>query len=351
MARPRASAVSTVLTWSLLAASSAVCEDIRDVTFWTPYASGRPTTANFYYNDRAIGAGREGFAAIVERIGKLPAGTSVVWGPNYDRCGACSGREPDCVPKFLYPDLWEQLETLVAERRLLLSSRYPAWGSWRVGLEDLHRLPPVVSADDPAAREPFDGVLDWEVGDIVTKEATAPERSVVYGARWHRFSSGGKLLAGFERDLLFGLLPEQSRVLIRVALHDDVDIRNDDNNPQVLFDLVRAVWRSKIDGELRSGKLTATLTAPAELADALRAAPDDSRLTIGWSNFRGPQTPTEEVLFYLNEEFVGRGGEGIDRILAGVDQLPPGAEVILPQYESRTFRRTNWLPETRRCAG
>src|SRR2546423_1803136 len=65
----------------------------HDVIFTTPFEE-RPTTAQFYYNKRAIGEGRQAFEDLLKQIRALPEGASIVWGPNYANCGACSGREP-----------------------------------------------------------------------------------------------------------------------------------------------------------------------------------------------------------------------------------------------------------------
>ena len=87
-------------------AASAIGQENRDVTIKTPFPPGeRPETADFYYNDRAVGRNREAFETIIQRVALLPEGTSIIWGPNYSRCGSCSGNEPACLPKHLYPDL------------------------------------------------------------------------------------------------------------------------------------------------------------------------------------------------------------------------------------------------------
>lgn len=106
----------------------AAAEEIQDAVFdadFDPHPSDRIDKVDFSYNGRPIGRNREGFQAIVEKIARLPAGTSVVWGPNYDRCGACSGVEPANVAKTLYPDLWAELDKHAAARRLKISSSYP----------------------------------------------------------------------------------------------------------------------------------------------------------------------------------------------------------------------------------
>lgn len=189
---------------ALFGLSATLGQEIPDVIFSTPFDRKRPTMADFEYNGRAIGEGREAFEDVLKRIRALPAGSSIVWGPNYARCGACSGREPACLPKHLYPDLWKELEAITAEHRLTLSSDYP--GPW---------------------------------------------------IRRTRFSPRGDVSEG----------------------------------------------------------------------------PKDAALIIGWSNFHGPATPHEEVLYFTNDKYLGRGDQGFDQILKRLRQLPPDTKVTQPRYE------------------
>lgn len=301
-----------------------------DVTFSTAYASGRPTTANFYYNGRAVGAGRDAFAEVIERIGKLPAGASVVWGPNYRRCGACGGGEPGCVPKFLYPDLWQTLEAHVKERRLTLSSAFP--GPWSTPAEPTGQepMPAALPEDDAQVKQPFDAVLNWDVAE----EGTGRSRDAFsnrYGYQL-RLSSAGKTLDGYGLDLFFGRLPENARVLIRVSFHGQPDALKRRAGTDTPADAVRAFWHDRIDQNLRIGRLKAVLAASPELVDALQPAPGRKRLDLSWNNYHGPRTPNGDVLYLLNGQFVGRGDEGFSRVLAEIDKLKPGADVVLPRY-------------------
>jgi hypothetical protein len=318
-----------LLAGPLLGAADAPAERSRDLTFSTKYAVGRPKTADFYLDGRAIGSGREAFAAIVKRIGGLPPGTSVVWGPDYRRCGSCSGSEPHCVPEFLYPDLWEKLEASVKERRLALSSEYPGPRPIPVGPREREAMPVPLPAGDAAAERRFDAVLDWEVGGLNDRDGFL----IPGGGYLHRFSSEGATLGNYDLDLFYDRLPEGSRVLVRIALHKRIDspVRRDSGS--ALAGPVRAVWEERIGEDLRRGKLKAVVTAPPRLAAALRSSPAPERLQIQWSNYHGPKTPHEEVLYRVDDRFVGRGDPGFANVLAAIDKLPPEAEVILPRYE------------------
>ena len=322
-----------ITAWAgvLLATSIAVGQATADVTFSAKYQDNPTAPLNFYYNERAVGSDREGFKIIVDRIRKLPAGTSIVWGPNFDRCGACGGGEPMAENRF--PDLWKELEAIVKERGLALSSDYPGPSPWPVPPEQTEwpirpaetRLPAALFAENPPSSERFDAVLDWKVGGKSPDDFG--ERHLGY---WLGFSSGGKPLGLYDVDLLFGRLPENARVLIRISLPKDAEA----TNFTALAEDIRHTWEHVLSDQVRLGRLNVTMTAPVLLVETLRArAKSNGQPTsIGWSNFRGPSTPHNEVLYELNGEFIGRGDEGLDRVIARIDQLPVGSHIVFPRY-------------------
>ncbi len=194
--------VKTILSWSRLSCvwcllvALATGADEADVIFSTPFRPGeRPESAKFLYGGEEIGEGQKAFQEVLRRIGQLPPGTSIVWGPNYGRCGSCSGQEPRCLAKSLYPKEWADLEKVVAERRLTLSSTYPG---------------PFLS---PVAIEPTDGA------------------------------------------------------------------------------------------------------------------------EIEWQNYRGPETPHDEVIYLLNRKFMGRGDRGFSNLILELNKLKPQTQLGLPQYK------------------
>lgn len=192
-----------LIAWLMIGSLASAADEVCDVTIGWPFPPGqRPTTANFYYNGRAIGTGREAFETILASVEKLPKGASIVWGPDYSRCGACSGREPRCLAKTLYPDLWEKLETISADGGFALSSDYPT--------------------PDPA----------------------------------------------------------------KVPTSDDED-----------------------DDSVAS-----------------------SAFSVSFSNYRGPDTGHDEVLYFTNGKYIGRGDEAFDKILRMADRLEAGTKVVLPRF-------------------
>lgn len=139
-------------------ASVQAADQGADAVFSTKYSSSyRPESADFYYNGRAVGSGRQGFAVVVSRIRNLPRGASVIWGPNYRRDGTGGGSEYSCVPKRLYPSLWDELEALARKGHVTLSSDYP--GPW------LRRVP----GDDRGGRPRRCWLCPGDGGPIGTK--------------------------------------------------------------------------------------------------------------------------------------------------------------------------------------
>jgi hypothetical protein len=56
------------------------------------------------------------------------------------------------------------------------------------------------------------------------------------------------------------------------------------------------------------------------------------RATIGWTNFAGPGTPGEQVLYQINGSYVGRGEAGYKRILEHLNSMAEGTPVSWPRY-------------------
>lgn len=302
-------------------ALQAVEPAIEDVTFSTKYElNGKPKTAWFYYNGRAVGEGRAAFESIVDSIGKLPAGTSIVWGPNYDRCGACSGAEPGCTAKFLYPDLWEKLEANAKRRRQTLSSNYPSVGPRSVERGDRDRFSDVTILAEPPADEAFDAEFEWQMHE----RRDGAEITYV-----HRFLADDKVLKDYDFDLFFGRLPEKSRVLAKVSLANPLT----NGQTAALAAAIHSAWDDDIEGPVRRGKLQMTITVPQAVIEAVKTVAVANSLSVDWDNFRGVDTPHEEVLYTINGDYVGRGDVGFDRVLARIQELPKGSQLWLPQYE------------------
>ncbi len=302
-------------------ALQAVEPAIEDVTFSTKLQlNGKPKTAWFYYNGRAVGEGRAAFEFIVDTIGKLPAGTSIVWGPNYDRCGACSGAEPGCTAKFLYPDLWEKLEANAKRRKQTLSSNYPSVGPRSIARGDRDRFSDVTILAEPPTDEAFDAKFEWQVHELRDGE------EITYV---HRFLADGKILKDYDFDLFFGRLPEKSRVFAKVSLTDPLK----KGQTAALAAAIQSAWDDDIEDPVRRGKLQLTITVPQGLVEAVKSVAVTSSLSIDWDNFRGVDTPHEEVLYTINGDYAGHGDAGFDRVLARIQEQPKGSQLWLPQYE------------------
>jgi len=317
----------------MLLAVSAAGEEPRDVTFSSAGESISPRTADFYFNGQAIGPSRNGFAAIVAEIRKLPAGSSIVWGPDYARCGACSGAEPACIPKFLYPDLWKELEKLVAERKLHLSSSYPGPFAKTVPSDMRVVVPRVVSLADPLAKAKYSATLDWRV-DPRPNDEQEKARSGSYAHASHDFFSLGRALSRSTRDWFFTRVSEETnpRLLVKIAPSEELEAALWENANRMAEE-VWNFWRADLSDAIRRAKIEVVLAAPPKLAEALRVAMEREALSVGWWNYHGPDTPHSEVLYTLGGKLVGRGDEGFRRVLARLGQAEPQSEVSLPIYQ------------------
>lgn len=314
-----------------------------DVVFTTTrFSAGeRPKTAGFYYNERAIGEGREGLQEVLKRVLALPEGASIVWGPDYGHCGNCSSSQSRSVPKRLYPDLWKELEKIAADRQLTISSSYPGPRvQYNPNMPHVE-VPMDIVADKPPENVRFDATLDWEVGEK-SSELREPPGTESCRGRLHRFKSNKTSLAGYDREYFLDRLPENSRLLVRVTLRADQK-SNDAKDLAEMAAVIGVGLDSFVGRHARLGKLKPTVVVPGPIVPLLKQRPEDdlsellqfepADLWIRWKNYHGAGTPHEEVLYYANGTFLGRGDAGFDRILEKIDELPAGAKVEMIRYE------------------
>lgn len=299
---------------------SAEAQDVHDVVITTPFAPGqRPTAADFYLNGRSIGKDRDAFEVIIEQIAKLPEGSSIVWGPNYARCGSCSGREPACLPEHLFPDLWERLLETAAERKMTLSSDYPApWIRLSPPIPT-DQFPKTVFSDQPPESQSFAATLEWSCDPTEKK-----------WAKRHRLSYNGEEIEPLVLRSALGKLEAKSRLLVRLKLTNRAP-----NDGQELGDLaanIHEFWRTTIAPSLRRSDLQSAFVVPAKLTPYVGESAPRKRLIIEWRNYRGKQTPHNEVIYLVNGAYAGRGDQGFDHVLKMIDSLSEGASVVLPQY-------------------
>lgn len=295
-------------------------QESRDVYFSTDYE-----TDHFYYCGRAIGKGEEGFKAILEKVSKLPPDTSVVWGPDYDRCGACGGGEP--TAKNSYPDLWEEFNALVRERGLLVSSNYPG---------PFERTTRTLSAVDPfeflppgkvPKDENFILAIDCELGP----ELNPSDRrfSMNFSGRLFTFRVNETKLDPYDVEVLLAKLAKDSRVLINFRVDAKLNLTTKENNEVRLQQHVSDYLHRRILPQARAGNLKIVVASSESIAQPI----ERSNALIRWSNFHGPDTTSEEVLYYFGDDFVGIGNQGFEAILTKVSQLKRGSSIQLPKYK------------------
>jgi hypothetical protein len=304
-----------------------VGQEVQDITILTPFAQGtRPTVANFYFNDRAVGSGPQAFETIIKRVAELPAGTSIVWGPNYARCGSRSGIEPLCLPKHLYPDLWKQLQETITERKLTLSSAYPGPRIRATESSRLGSFPTEIFAETTPPKEKFADVVEFE---IATKDRSRRESLSSSSLRWD-----GEILEMFDIDLRLGRLPEHSKMLVRLTFPEEPKGKLFNSATTDILraraDTIVRDWTNQLEGHLRRNRIDAVIVVPPVIAASLRENRD--AFNISWQNYHGPETSVEEVIYLVNGIYVGRGNSGFDQILKQVEQLPRAANISFDQY-------------------
>lgn len=104
-------------------APSAICaveKEVEDVIIYGDLEREKGNDIRF--NEKSLGHGKPAMAELLKLVSKLPQGTSIVWGPNYDLCGACGGGERMLTNSFTE---WSELEKIVEKNGLFLSSCYP----------------------------------------------------------------------------------------------------------------------------------------------------------------------------------------------------------------------------------
>lgn len=317
----------------LLFGAASNAQETQDVTFSTKYESGEPTTAHFYYNDKAIGSGREAFAKIVDSIGKLPEGTSVVWGPSYDRCNSCSNGKVNCVPKFLYPDLWARLKTHVQSRKLLLSHVYPGPNSSNLSRQNAP-IPAAVTFAAAGAPKKYNIILDWTIHRLESQSQGISEWQNPYQS----LSSGTKdLTDSYELEYFLDNLPERSKVLIQVRFASKREKNTLPSDIKHLQNTFQQIWTYVVSERVVRNQLQITLAVEVPLLPIFQKAPWSlpPPLTIAWHNYRSKESPHEEVIYTANDEFVGIGDEGFDKVMQRLSALPVNSRIQLPRYAAR----------------
>jgi hypothetical protein len=307
---------------------------VDDVIISMPMKSGgRSRPANLYYNGRAVGSGPEALAEILARIRKLPVGTSIVWGPDYRRCGSCSGGELRYLAIERFPERWAELEAIVKERTLTLSSAYP--GPY-VRLTREHTEYPLLAVLRPEAEvdpQNYHVVLDWVAGERASIEPGEKTKELDALNSWSKLLHDGNVLGQWQYDLLLGQLPEESRVLLQIRMPEPPErARRPAPLPHMVEQLTFA-WEHDVTRPIRAGRLRATVSAPPELIEAARTLRPNPPVAVEWRNYHGPDTPEDEVLCLIDGAYVGRGAPGFDGVLARLRALPEGTRVQLPRYE------------------
>ena len=266
----------------------------------------------FYVGGHFVGFGKAGFDAVVEKIRRLPSGTSVVWGPDCKKWANGSGDELSAVDFF--PEQWKHFEQAARERGVVLSSgEFPT-----AAAED---EPPELPT--PAYVEPS---TPQEKGDVVLRWKPEGGKEVPIYDYWKTRSWPVYLLDGRESgrgpsgflDTLKALRQYADGSRLRVAW------RNGQEPPGIRtfsmeFREVVAAKRFQLVVESKKNAWPMFANCPA-------------RCRFEWRNFESKATPLAEVIYLVEGKVAGTGDSGFDAVLKRLRELPRDAYVEYPQY-------------------
>jgi hypothetical protein len=266
----------------------------------------------FYLGGRFVGFGEDGFKTVIEKIGHLPSGTSVVWGCDCSKM--LSGPGDATVAKKAFPEQWKQFQQVAQEREISLSGAL-----WPHAAPDDEPpdLPTAEYIEPGAAVEKGDVILSWKSPkgkDMPTHKIWEAKKWPIYHLNGRESGRGpGGFLATLEalRDCEDG-----SRFRI--------EWRERDEPPGIrMFPMeLREVVAAK--------RFHLAVECEKEWWPECANCPIHCRFE--WRNFESKETPDEDVVYLVDGKLAGMGDTGFDAVLKQLRQLPPGASVTYPKY-------------------
>lgn len=330
------------------------------------------------YEGDEVGPRREGLKAILERISDLPAGTSIVWGPNYDRCGGCSGTE--FTPRRGYPDLWAELQKRVRDHGLTLSSAYPgpfprtskraardsdaqfriAWQNYR-GPETNHEEVLYLANDEYLGRG------DDGFAELLERLSMLPADSTISIPRYEY--RGRAVLEGPDSEKRLAQNERLAKLAPYGERSDEVDAIVEERELKVRYEYISPGRNSNAVMDWNAGDRYASAVASIGRIVRHDEKPKAAALVLGWKDYetglsrspdgnRVPRRPESTATYTINDKGLGKGVTGFAKAMEEFAELPAGSTVqvrvclrtqgpfVCPLvYENqRHFERTGFEP-------
>ena len=284
---------------------------------WLCYDRGAGPNIPFYIDNRLAGFGEKGIRTVIERLGRLPSSTSVVWGP--DGAKYSDGPGNDVVARDFFPKGWKQFLQVAKDRGLVLSSFGEGFGV-DYG-DELLELRDALYVTPDTPRDKSDVLLKWSP----PKGKDASDFQGYNVAEWPVYylddRESGRDAGGFLATLkALRNYPDHSR--LRIVWYDTE--RGSYQLPGINmfvteFRDVIAAKRPRLVIECDKKRWPKYANCP-------------NRCRFEWRQIRTDTLTPEEVVYLIDGKAAGVGKAGFNVVLKKVRRLPQGAYLEYPQY-------------------
>jgi hypothetical protein len=323
-----------------------------DVCFWTPFDFDvhQEGAEIFRYNGIELGTMSDGFEKVLAKLATLPAGSSIVWGPEYSRCYSCGSTSRTISSR--YPAQWTKLKAIAHRRNLHLSAFYPTppivpkpaaenatkFGSDREATASFFWSNYYGELTEPGhvlyyLDNRFIGVGDAGLDAILRHLKTLP-----YGSSYTfpKYELSGRL--AFERFTAAEITKFNEKLRgFKPFLHRVAEFR------EVIAErmLVYRSWiiPSPISIHRDDSASWGTINTNSLLASTGRIVRRNQELTkldavLDWRDYHAAlsdeqRRPESSSTYTLNSRDIGKGIEGFKKITKMIDNLPNGANLAV----------------------
>jgi hypothetical protein len=354
-----------IISWYMFCGLNTIgVEQSQDVTVFTEfYNCDEPASIPFCYKGQYVGEGREAFQHILEKVKKLPAGTSIVWGPDAERCGHCCPGQIENMAKYLYPEQWKELLTIVEQNKLKLSSTYGRCGCRKPEPKPVTGQQQEPTLAPPLVNEPKKFRFQWHnyrgpttphaevfyelngrvigCGDlafqIILKELATLKPGDIVSRPIFQYSGRWSSDAFDEAEL--NANNEKLKMIVPFATQFDEYQRILKDNQLVEKDNFSGGIRpDRVDNVMDWGEDDHNFTFGHE-GNIIHhtAQPRPAALRLGWTNYphlglsdrkTNKPRPSEQSAFYtINGKSTGQGIHGFAGAIKQIEQLPAGSVI------------------------